>query len=185
MAGRQRRTSAGAPEERAGERSEPDLDGGAPAGAPASEVPRIPDSEVSSGTRRRRFTARYKLKILEAVGAARGPGEIGALLRREGLYSSHLTNWKRQRENGALAALGPRQRGPRSEPKNPLAVRVADLERENRRLTVRLTQAEAILSIQKTIGAARRPTCGPETRTRSGRTEGVGRLQVEDGCPNG
>jgi transposase-like protein len=153
MGARQRRSSAGAPEERAGERSEPDLDGGAPAGAPggAGADPGIPDPEVTPKARRRQFTARYKLEILEAVDAARGAGEIGVILRREGLYSSHLTKWRLQRKEGALGALGPRRRGPAPEPKNPLAGRVAELERENRRLTGRLAQAEAILGIQKKV----------------------------------
>jgi transposase-like protein len=142
---------AGAPESREGERSEPELDGGAPAGAPGGPALGIPDPEVTAKAERRRFTARYKLRILEAVEAARVPGGVGALLRREGLYSSHLTKWKRQREKGALAALGPRRRGPVPEPRNPLAGRVTELEKENRRLALRLAQAEAILSIQKKV----------------------------------
>jgi transposase-like protein len=112
---------------------------------------RVPPSEVSSKPRRRRFTAEYKLRILAAVDAARDSGGIGALLRREGLFSSHLAKWRAQREEGALAALTPRRRGPAATPTNPLARRVAELERENRNLQRRLAQSEAILEIQKKV----------------------------------
>src|SRR3972149_3197258 len=73
----------------------------------------------------------------------------GALLRREGLYSSHLTTWRRQREQGSLAALSPKKRGRPAVPPSPLARRVAELERENARLTHRLQQAETIIAVQK------------------------------------
>jgi transposase-like protein len=151
MADLKGRAPAGVPESREGERSETDLDGGAPAGAAAPRGSRIPAQEVSSKASRRQFTARYKLRILKAIDAAEASGEIGAILRREGLYSSHLTKWRHQREKGSLAALGPCRRGPAPEPRNPLAGRVAELERENRRLTGRLAQAEAVLSIQKKV----------------------------------
>ena len=134
-----------------GRKAEKGCDGGAPAGAPAGGTSDVPDPEVSATARRRRFTASYKLRILKEVESARPQGAIGALLRREGLYSSHLTKWRRQRENGSLAALGPRRRGPAPEPKNPLSGRVAELEQENQRLTLRLAQAEAIVSIQKKV----------------------------------
>ena len=140
-----------APESMEGGRSEPDMDGGATAGAAAPGGAGIPEQEVSSKASRRQFSARYKLRILKAVEAAQDSGEIGAILRREGLYSSHLTKWRSQREKGALAALGPRPRGPAPEPKNPLAGRVAELEGENRRLKARIAQAEAVLSIQKKV----------------------------------
>jgi len=111
----------------------------------------VPDPEVSATAQRRRFTAKYKLGVLAAVEATRGSGEIGALLRREGLFSSHLTRWKAQRRAGALSALAARRRGPTAAPPNPLAKRVAELERENRRLQRRLAQSEAILVIQKKV----------------------------------
>ncbi|MBM3776311.1 MAG: transposase [Acidobacteria bacterium] len=85
--------------------------------------------------------------LREADGCA--PGELGALLRREGLYASHLTTWRRQRERGELAALSPKQRGRKSRRSDPAMRRVAELERENARLQRRLQQAEVIIEIQK------------------------------------
>ena len=153
----ERTTPARAAEPGEVERSETEsggaaLAGGAQNGRPHADSP-APDAEVTAKARRRTFPAAYKLKILDAVDAAREPGEIGALLRREGLYSSHLTKWRSQRRAGALSALAPRARGPKAEPKNPLAPRLAELERENRRLHGRLAQAEAINEIQKKVSA--------------------------------
>ncbi len=144
-----------APEPRSGERSEHDQGGGANVGGAPSNPPAgsrsVPNSEVLAKARRRSFSARYKLEILDAVEAARETGEIGALLRREGLYSSHLTKWRAQQKNGALRALAPLKRGPKATPPNPLARRVAELEHENRRLERRLAHAEAISEIQKKV----------------------------------
>ena len=86
-----------------------------------------PDPEVPSKARRRRFTAKYKLEILEEAEQCSEPGEIGALLRREGLYSSHLSKWRDQREAGALAGLEPKKRGRKPRPHDPQAQRVAIL----------------------------------------------------------
>jgi transposase-like protein len=97
---------------------------------------------------RRRFTPEYKADIVRRVEACRKPGEVGELLRREGLYSSHLVAWRRQRERGELAGLSAK-RGRKPEPVNPLAKRVAELEREKRRLERKLEQAELLLDIQK------------------------------------
>ena len=113
--------------------------------------PLRPDPEVSERAARRRFTAEYKLRVLRDADACTGPGEVGALLRREGLYSSHLTTWRRQREQGSLAALSPKRRGRPAVPPSPLARRVAELERENARLTHRLQQAETIMAVQKKV----------------------------------
>lgn len=113
--------------------------------------PLRPDPEVSERAARRRFTAEYKLRVLRDADACTGPGEVGALLRREGLYSSHLTTWRRQREQGSLAALSPKRRGRPAVPPSPLARRVAELERENARLTHRLQQAETIIAVQKKV----------------------------------
>ena len=113
-----------------------------------------PDPEVSERAARRRFTAEYKLRVLRQADACSGPGEVGALLRREGLYSSHLTTWRRQREQGSLAALSPQKRGRPAGPPSPLARRVAELERENTRLTHRLQQAETIITVQKKLSEA-------------------------------
>jgi len=110
-----------------------------------------PDPEVVEKPQRRRFTAEYKVRILREADACAEPGEIGALLRREGLYSSHLTEWRRQREQGAWAGLAPKKRGRRGAPPHPLARRVSELERENTRLQRRLQQAEAIIEVQKKV----------------------------------
>ncbi len=113
--------------------------------------PPRPDPEVSERAARRRFTAEYKLRVLRDADACAGPGEVGAVLRREGLYSSHLTTWRRQREQGSLAALSPKKRGRPAVPSSPLARRAAELERENARLTHRLKQAETIIAVQKKV----------------------------------
>jgi transposase-like protein len=119
-------------------------------------VPAIPapDPEVAERAARRRFTAEYKLGILQQADACAGSGELGTLLRREGLYSSHLTMWRRQRELGSLAALTPKKRGRPVVPPSPLARRVAELERENARLSQRLQQAETIIAVQKKLSEA-------------------------------
>jgi transposase-like protein len=109
------------------------------------------ETEVSAKARRRRFTAEYKRKILEEVDACTRPGEIGALLRREGLYSSSLMSWRRARERGELAGLAPRKRGPRAQVPHPLERKVAELARENARLTRRAERAEALVEVQKKV----------------------------------
>lgn len=111
----------------------------------------VPDPEVPAKAGRRRFPAEYKLRILREADGCQAPGEVGALLRREGLYSSHLTTWRRQREQGALAALMPKKRGRPAPPAHPLARRVVELEGENTRLQRRLQQAETIIEVQKKV----------------------------------
>jgi transposase-like protein len=113
-----------------------------------ANVVEAPDSEVVPKARRRKFSAEYKLRILREADACNRPGEIGALLRREGLYSSLLSDWRRQRDAGALARLSGKKRGrkPTAE-----ARRVAELERENERLRHRLGQAETIIAVQKKL----------------------------------
>ena len=108
-----------------------------------------PDPEVSEKKRRRKFTAKYKLSILAQTDSCTEPGQIGAVLRREGLYSSHLTTWRRQKEEGLLDALSPKKRGRKKKPTNPLADKVARLEKDNRRLQQKLKQAELIIEAQK------------------------------------
>jgi transposase len=110
-----------------------------------------PDPEVAEKQLRRKFTARYKLRILEEADRCTELGQMGALLRREGLYSSNLTTWRRQRDEGQLQALSPKKRGRKRKPKNPLADRVAQLERKNRRLEHELKQARTIIEVQKKI----------------------------------
>jgi transposase len=105
---------------------------------------------------RRRFTAKYKLDILREVDKAQASGEsgaVGALLRREGLYSSHLASWRRQRERGELAGLSPKKRGRKPAPKNPLADEVARLQRQNARLQAELDKAKVVIDVQKKVAA--------------------------------
>ena len=112
-----------------------------------------PDSEVVAKAKRRTFTAEYKQRILqEADSAAATPGSVGALLRREGLYSSHLVSWRRERRAGVLEALKPRRRGPRSE-RNPLAEENQKLRRQVGQLTEKLRKAEIIIDVQKKVAA--------------------------------
>jgi transposase len=110
---------------------------------------RAADPEVPAKAKRRQFAPEYKQRILREAAAASGTGEIGALLRREGLYSSHLITWRRQRERGELAGLSAQRRGRKAKAVNPLAKRVAELERDKRRLERKLEQAELLLDIQK------------------------------------
>jgi transposase len=104
-----------------------------------------PDPEVPAKAKRRRFSAEYKLAILREADACTQPGEIGALLRREGLYSSHLVDWRRQRDQGALQALA-RRRG--RAPADPATAELARLRRDNQRLQAKLDQAQRIIEIQ-------------------------------------
>jgi transposase len=113
-------------------------------------VPASP--ELTDRPRRRTFTAQDKLRILADVDRAAGTGGIGAILRREGLYSSGLSDWRRQRDAGALGALTPSKRGPKSPPTNPLAIELASAQRDNMRLQQRLERAEAIIGLQKKLG---------------------------------
>ena len=109
-----------------------------------------PDPEVPEKPQRRRFTAEYKLDILRRTDACVN-GEIGALLRCEGLYSSILTDWRRQRDDGTLAGLEPKKRGRKAKRRDPLAVENERLRRENERLQHRLMQAEVIIGVQKKL----------------------------------
>ena len=121
--------------------------------APQPPTPPRPNSEVVADAKRRRFTAEYKLRILaEADAAAAQPGAIGALQRREGLYSSHLVTWRRERQAGILKGLTPHKRGPKSK-RNPLEQEMHQLRRENLRLTEELRKAEIVIDVQKKVGA--------------------------------
>ena len=110
-----------------------------------------PDPEVTEKTPRRRFTAKYKLDVLKKAEACTEPGELGTLLRREGLYYSNLTTWRRQRDQGVLDAMSPKKRGRKKIEKNPLAQEVATLQKENERLRRKLKKAEIIIEVQKKI----------------------------------
>ena len=133
------------PERRGDERSE------APRSAGSLPIERAdaagpPDPEVSARHVRRRFTTAYKLEILRKADACTRHGELGALLRKEGLYSSHLVTWRQQRATG----LTPKTRGRKAVPVDPA---MKKLEQENRRLTTRLKKAEALLDFQKKLSS--------------------------------
>jgi len=137
----------GDPERRDAERSEAARSGGSPIferEVPATPGGQPPDPEVTARHARRRFTTKYKLEIIRKADACTQPGEIGALLRKEGLYSSHLVAWRRGRAEG----LTPKKRGRKAVPVDP---RVRKLEQENRRLERRLQKAEAIIEFQKKV----------------------------------
>lgn len=108
----------------------------------------VPDPEVLAQAKRRRFTAEYKQRILEEADQCQEQGAIGALLRREGLYSSHLSKWRQQRAAGQLRGLRPKKRGRKPDPQ---VAELARLQRENERLQARLEQAETIIEVQKKL----------------------------------
>ena len=107
--------------------------------------------EVLAKAERRRFTKEYKRRILQEADRCRKPGDIGALLRREGLYSSHLSTWRSARDRGDLGGQGVRKRGPEPKLPDPSAKRVVQLERENERLRKRAERAEALVEVQKKL----------------------------------
>jgi transposase len=118
-------------------------------GVSASAEP-TPDPEVPEGPKRRHFSPEYRLRILREADRCKAAGEVGALLRREGLYSSHLANWRRQREAGGLSEMRSRKRGPKG---RAVDSRLKQQEREIARLKGRLEQAETIIEIQKKVAA--------------------------------
>ena len=109
----------------------------------------MPKTEVIAKAKRKQFSAAEKLRILREVDACQGSGEIGALLRREGIYSSYLTTWRRQRERGELDGLAPQKRGPKEDPQ---AVENARLQRENERLREELRKAHLIIEVHTCLG---------------------------------
>jgi transposase-like protein len=115
------------------------------------EVEAEQEVEVVAKARRRRFSAEYKRGILREAEACRRPGEVSALLRREGLYSSHLAAWRAARQRGELAALGAKRRGPKPKRPDPREKRIAELERELRRWQARAERAEALVEVQKKL----------------------------------
>jgi transposase len=136
-----------------GERSEPQRSGAAAKAVAGSRPVSPPDSEVVAKPKRRTFTAEYKQRILmEAEAAAALPGGVGALLRREGLYSSLLAYWRRERADGILEALTPRKRGPKSK-RNPMEEENQNLRRQNARLAEDLRKAHIIIDVQKKVAA--------------------------------
>ena len=135
-------------------RTQNDVEAGASAGdrrptivaAPASVSP-----ELSGRPRRRTFTARDKLRILAATDLAAETGGIGAILRREGIYSSTLCDWRRQRDASTVGALTPIKRGPKTAEPNPLTAEITSLRKDNDHLTRCLARAEAIIAVQKKL----------------------------------
>lgn len=122
------------------------------------------DPEVDEKPVRRRFDAAYKLRILEEADRAE-TGQLGGLLRREGLYSSHLTNWRGLREQGLLQSLGPKKRGRKVKPNDATTQELERLRRENQRLTERLRQAETIIEVQKKVSEIMGVTLTSESRS--------------------
>lgn len=136
-------------DEQAGTTFEAPLSGLPERSAGGPDRGREPDPEVVEPTKRRRFSAEYKLRIVKAADACRGSGEVGALLRREGLYSSHLAAWRRDLRQHGVAGLKAKRRGPAPKPKP--SQRELQLEREKRKLEKRLAKAEAIIAFQKKV----------------------------------
>ena len=123
-----------------------------PAGGPVESAATAPEPrgvEVAEKPERRRHTTEYKLRVLREADRCTAPGEVGALLRREGLYSSLLSWWRRQRERGEIGGLMAKKRGRKAAEVNPLSSRVRELEKENAALKRHLRKAETILEIQK------------------------------------
>jgi transposase len=106
------------------------------------------ETEVVVRAKRRQHTAEYKLRILRELDECTGKGEVGAILRREGLYSSLISKWREQREQGSLNGLGGQRRGPKIDPN---AAELARLQRENKRLKEKLERAELIIDVQKKV----------------------------------
>jgi transposase len=132
----------------------------APPPATAQQVreatPPAPPAEVVERAKRRQFSAEYKQRILREVDQALASGEegaVGALLRREGLYSSHLTSWRAQRERGELAGLAPQKRGRKAKARNPLAAENERLQRQVARLEGDLEKARIVIAVQKKVAA--------------------------------
>lgn len=150
-------------ERREAERSEADRSGaGATPDARVAVSPPRPDPEVVVDAKRRTFTAEYKRRVLAAADAAAGHGGIGALLRREGLYSSHLVTWRRERQAGILKGLTPRPRGPKPT-RSPQDEEIRQLRDANQRLTEDLRKAAIVIDVQKKVAALledRKPSSG-------------------------
>lgn len=132
------------PSRRGGERSEPDRNEGG-----ITDNRKFPNPEVPAKAQRRRFSASYKLGIVEAAEQCTEIGEIGVLLRKEGLYSSQLSEWRKLRASGALSALKGTTRGPKKKPVNPLQAELDKVRKEKARLEKKLEQAGLIIEFQK------------------------------------
>lgn len=116
-----------------------------------NETLKLPDTEVTAKAKRRRFAVQYKLRVLREADALAQTGGIGEMLRREGLYTSHLSAWRRQRERGELEGLSAKKRGRKGRPEKELVEENKRLRREVARLERRLAQAETIIDVQKKV----------------------------------
>src|SRR5215210_2678350 len=133
------------------------------AGGRAAE-PGVPDPELVEHAKRRKFTAKYKLEILEKADACTRPGEVGELLRREGLYTSHLTYWRKQRRDGALKELG-QSRG--RKPTDRRDAEIAELRRRAERAEAELQKARKVIEIQGNVSALLEQMLGTEGESAS------------------
>lgn len=124
------------------------------------------ETEVMAKAKRRRFSAQEKLRVLRLAEACTQAGEMGALLRREGLYSSHLTDWRRARAAGQLAALTPKQRGRKALVPNPLAQENAELKQALAKAEARTQRAEAVIALQKKVSELLNIALPPADETR-------------------
>ena len=138
------------PERSEAERSDAERSGGLTNSAGRQDRVHVADPEVRAASGRRRFTAPYKARIVREADACTQPGDIGSLLRREGLYSSHLTNWRHDYRQGAESALADDKRG-RKPTTNPLTPEVERLGRELERTQQKLRQATMIIEFQKNL----------------------------------
>jgi len=116
-------------------------------------TPVSPEVEVAAKATRRRFTLEYKRRIVREADGCKTPGALGALLRREGLYSSHLTTWRAARDRGELAGTAPKKRGPTPHLPDPRDNKIVELERETARWRQRAERAEALVEVQKKLSA--------------------------------
>jgi transposase len=118
-----------------------------------SQMATVPEIEVDPKAHRRQFSAKYKLDILRRAGGCVAPGALGALLRSEGLYSSHLSTWRKQRDAGELAGLTPKRRGRKRVEVDARDRKIVELQRENAKLTARAERAEALVDLQKKVAS--------------------------------
>ena len=146
----ERKLGAGTPGETEGARRATGVSPGAASAAEAAP-PTAAETEVVAKAQRRRFTAEYKRRILREADRATTPGAIGALVRREGLYSSHLTAWRAARDRGELEGLAPKKRGPKAEPPDPREKKIVEQEREISKWRKRAERAEALVEVQKKL----------------------------------
>jgi transposase-like protein len=118
-----------------------------------SQKATVPEVEVDPKAQRRQFSAKYKMDLVRRADECKAPGALGALLRAEGLYSSHLSTWRKQRDAGELAGLTPKKRGRKRTEVDPRDRKIVELQRENARLNARAERAEALVDLQKKVAS--------------------------------